>query len=79
MPVFISYSQADKLIVNKLAAHLVKQNASVWVDFWELSVGDSILNKVQEAIQKSSALLVILSKTSVESEWCTKVCIHFLS
>jgi hypothetical protein len=72
MPVFISYSHSDALIVNKLAAHLVKQSASVWVDTWELNVGDSILNKVQDAIQGSSALLVILSKASVRSEWCKK-------
>ena len=72
MPVFISYSHSDEQIVNKLAAHLVKHNANVWVDTWELNVGDSILNKVQDAIQESSALLVILSKASVESEWCKK-------
>lgn len=72
MPVFISYSHSDVSIVNKLAAHLVKHNANVWVDTWELNVGDSILNRVQDAIQESSALLVILSKTSVESEWCKK-------
>jgi len=35
-------------------------------------VGDSILNRVQEAIQSSSALLIILSKASVASEWCKK-------
>jgi hypothetical protein len=72
MPVFISYSHADELIVSKLAAHLVKHNANVWVDTWELNVGDSILDRVQDAIQESSALLVILSKTSVNSEWCKK-------
>jgi hypothetical protein len=72
MPVFISYSHSDAEIVNKLAAHLVKLNANVWVDTWELCVGDSILNKVQDAIQESSALLVILSKASVASEWCKK-------
>jgi hypothetical protein len=72
MPVFISYSHSDGFIVNKLAAHLVKHNANVWVDTWELNVGDSILNKVQDAIQESSALLVVLSKASVESEWCKK-------
>ena len=72
MPVFISYSHSDGFIVNKLAAHLVKHNANVWVDTWELNVGDSILNRVQDAIQESSALLVILSKASVESEWCKK-------
>ena len=72
MPVFISYSHADADFVTILAANLVKRNAHVWVDIWELNVGDSILNKVQQAIQDSSALLVILSKASVASEWCRK-------
>ncbi len=72
MPVFISYSHKDEKIVNKLAAHLVKHNANVWVDTWELNVGDSIITNVQEAIDGSSALLVMLSKSSVESEWCKK-------
>ena len=72
MPIFISYSHADKTFVDKLAAHLVKHDAHVWVDTWELNVGDSILNRVQEAIQESSALLIVLSKASVASEWCKK-------
>lgn len=72
MPVFISYSHADKQKVDKIAAHLVKNRASVWVDTWELNVGDSILNKVQEAVESSGALLIMLSKASVESEWCKK-------
>jgi len=72
MSVFISYSHSDKAIVTKLAAHMIKQNAQVWIDTWELSVGDSIIQRVQEAITTSDALLVVLSKTSVESEWCKK-------
>jgi len=72
MPVFISYSHADKTFVDKLAANLVKQNAHVWLDRWELNVGDSMLNRVQGAIQESSALLIVLSKASVASEWCKK-------
>jgi TIR domain len=72
MPIFISYSHADKAFADKLAFNLVKHDAHVWVDSWELNVGDSILNRVQEAIQSSSALLIILSKASVASEWCKK-------
>jgi hypothetical protein len=72
MPVFISYSHSDATLVNTLAAHLVKHNASVWIDTWELNVGDSIVNKVQDAIDGACALLVILSKASVQSEWCKK-------
>lgn len=72
MPVFISYAHIDAVFVNMLAAHLVKNNANVWVDTWELNVGDSIINKVQEAIEGSDALLIVLSKSSVKSEWCKK-------
>ena len=72
MPIFISYSHEDKDFVDKLAVNLVKHDAHVWVDTWELNVGDSILNRVQEAIQVSSALLIVLSKASVASEWCKK-------
>lgn len=72
MTIFISYSHADKERVDHLAAHMVKREAQVWVDTWELNVGDSLIQKVQEAITESDALLVILSKSSVESEWCKK-------
>lgn len=72
MPVFISYSHADSDFVDALAANLVSNKARVWIDKWELNVGDSILDKVQEAIQDSSALLVVLSSASVSSSWCRK-------
>lgn len=72
MPIFISYSHKDKEFVDKLAAHLIKNKARVWIDKWELNLGDSIISKVQDAIQEASALLVILSKNSTQSEWCKK-------
>jgi hypothetical protein len=72
MPIFISYSHSDGKFATRLANQLVKHKASVWIDQWELQVGDSLINRVQEAIQGASGLLVILSKASVESEWCKK-------
>jgi len=72
MPVFISYSRADSDFATGLAVQLVKHKANIWIDQWELHVGDSLINKIQEAIQGASGLLVILSKASVESEWCKK-------
>jgi hypothetical protein len=72
MPIFISYSHKDKLFVDHLAIQLVRRNVNIWLDRWELSVGDSLVEKVQEAVDGASALLVILSKASVASEWCKK-------
>jgi hypothetical protein len=70
MPVFISYSHHDSDFATRLATQLVRRKANVWIDQWELHVGDSILRRVELAIQAASALLIILSKTSVASEWC---------
>jgi hypothetical protein len=50
----------------------VKENIHVWIDKWELQAGDSILEKIQSAIVDASVLLVMISKASVESEWCKK-------
>ena len=70
MPVFISYSHQDKDFAENLAKQLVVQNVHVWIDRWELSVGDSIVQRIQDAVEGASALLVVLSEASVNSEWC---------
>jgi hypothetical protein len=72
VPVFISYSHSDATFAIRLAQQLVMRNARVWIDKWELHVGDSLIARIQEAIEGASALLVVLSKASVESEWCKK-------
>jgi hypothetical protein len=72
LAIFISYSHADADFVARLGIGLVQHNVHVLVDKWELNVGDSILNWVQRAIKESGALLVVLSKSSVASNWCNK-------
>ena len=72
MPVFISHSHEDADFVDKLAVQLIQANAHVWVDRWELSVGDSLIDRIESAIQDASALIVVLSTHSVASAWCKK-------
>src|SRR5207249_735691 len=72
MAVFISYSHADSAFVDCLAGNLFRSKAPVWVDRWELNVGDSLIRRVEEALSKASAIVFVLSKASVASEWCCK-------
>lgn len=72
MPIFISYSHADRDFVDQLAERLVLAKHHVWLDRWELSLGDSMTSRIEETLTESSAILVILSKNSVESEWCRR-------
>jgi hypothetical protein len=72
VPIFISYSHQNKEFVDRLAEQLVRNRVYVWLDRWELHVGDSITSRVEDAITNASALLVILSSASVESSWCKR-------
>ncbi|RLJ73668.1 toll/interleukin-1 receptor domain-containing protein [Pedobacter alluvionis] len=72
MSVFISYSSKDREFVDKLAFSLVAKRIKIWLDKWEMHPGDSLIDKIQEGLTESGYLLVVLSKHSVESEWCRK-------
>ena len=72
MPIFISYSSSDREFADSMAVQLVQNKVSVWFDKWELHAGDSLIAKIQQAVGRASALIVVLSKASVESPWCTK-------
>lgn len=69
MPIFISYSHEDRDFVDQLAGHLVAENVHVWVDRWELHVGDSLRQKIESALGDAAAVLFVLSNNAVESDW----------
>lgn len=50
MAIFISYNQNDSDFVDKLAKNLVMRRHNVWVDRWELNIGDSLIDKIQGAL-----------------------------
>jgi TIR domain len=72
MAIFISYSRQDVKFVDALVANLVAARHHVWMDRWELGIGDSLTQHIQEALVGSDAILVILSRNSVASEWCKR-------
>jgi hypothetical protein len=72
MPIFLSYSHADADFVESLATQLVRNKHYIWLDKWELNVGDSLIQRIQGALHLTPGLIVVLSKASVESEWCKK-------
>ena len=67
--VFISYSHTDKSFVNWLVTALSKAGISVWYDEQELQVGDSLQKKITDGLSASSFLIIVLSKSSLESKW----------
>jgi len=69
MKVFISHSSKDKKFVRKLKNCLNENSISTWFDENQLDLGDSLINKLELALDESSHLVIVLSPSSVESEW----------
>jgi len=72
MKVFISHSSDDHDFVLKLSKKLKEDLIDVWVDDWEIKVGDSIVQKINEGLENSSFFIIVLSKYSLKSSWVLK-------
>ncbi len=72
MKAFISHSYKDHDFVYELSEKLKIDGIDVWVDEWELKAGDSIVQKINDAIIESGFLIIILSENSITSDWVMK-------
>lgn len=67
--VFLSHSSKDKPFIRQLAADLTKEGVLVWLDEQQISVGDSINDKISQGLIESDYFVLALSDNSINSEW----------
>ncbi len=71
--IFLSHTHEDKPFVRDLKtdleAHGVKR---VWLDEAEIQIGDSLLAKIAEGLEKTKYIGVVLSPRSIKSNWVQK-------
>jgi len=70
--IFLSHSSSDKRFAHRLGELLTAYGVTTWIDKAEIKVGDSLLQKITEGIEKMDYLGVILSPTSISSGWVQK-------
>jgi hypothetical protein len=70
--IFVSYAHEDAHLAQALAAALQDHGARVWIDRGELLVGDSLIERISEAIAEFDFVAALVSHASVESNWCRK-------
>ncbi len=68
--IFLCHSHADKDFARRLATDLDSLSVPVWLDEWELRVGDSLHTCIGKALCESAFVGVILSPDSIASRWC---------
>jgi hypothetical protein len=65
---FISYSWTDEKFVEKLRDRLIAEGVNVWLDRHDMIAG-TIQDQVWQAIRVHDVALLVLSESSVKSDW----------
>jgi TIR domain len=67
--VFLSHSHADKSFVRALARKFGASGIDCWLDEAEIKTGESLIERLSEAVADVDFVLAILSPNSVRSRW----------
>lgn len=70
--IFLSHNSKDKPFVRKLANDLRSQGFYVWVDEAEIKLGDSLIEKIRDGLDRVEYVGVVLSNNSINSHWVKK-------
>lgn len=72
MKVFLSHSSVDKALARRLALDLRAANVDVWLDQWEIGVGEEFVQGIERGVDEAEFVIVLLTRASVDSEWVSR-------
>ncbi len=67
--VFISHSSVNKPFVRRLVKAIEADGFQTWLDEKELLPGDSLAKRVSEGLTQARAVIVVVSKAAIASQW----------
>lgn len=67
MKVFLSYSQADRVVARELATRITEAGHEVWFADDEIYPGDNVARKAGQALDKARAMVVLISPAAMKS------------
>lgn len=65
--IFLSYSRSDSDIATKITRDIQKCNGNIWMDQLHISGGDRWDKAIEDALEKSSHVIILLSPASIDS------------
>lgn len=70
--VFISHRGADVDLAEKLAQEIQQAGFQVWLDEWDIRVGDSIVERMNAGLETAKYVIVCYSEAGVLSSWMSR-------
>ncbi|MGY0035154.1 toll/interleukin-1 receptor domain-containing protein [Pedobacter sp. NJ-S-72] len=76
--IFLSHSSIDKPLVEKIFLELQKEDFNVWFDKFEIDLGDSISDKINEGLNNAKLGILCLSRSFLSSNWAKSEMNYFI-
>ena len=70
--VFISHRRSDVQQAEQLANEIRDAGHQVWLDEWNISLGDSIVERMNEGLEDATYVVVCYSSSGVMSPWMSR-------
>ncbi|WP_456737460.1 MULTISPECIES: toll/interleukin-1 receptor domain-containing protein [unclassified Bradyrhizobium] len=70
--IMISHRTKDSAEAERLASDLRAAGNAVWLDIWEIELGDSIIERMNSGLGDAEYLLLGLSSTGVDAPWISR-------
>lgn len=67
--IFLSHSSVDSAFARRLVNHLDSLGVDVFLDDWDLNLGDALRPSIESGIERSRFFGVILSPSFLKSDW----------
>ena len=74
--IFISYSRRDIDFAQKIVDALAANKLDTWIDGKSIPKGEKWLDAIYRGIEESDAFLFLISRNSVNSDYCHKEIVH---
>ncbi len=69
---FLSYNSKDANLARRLALDLESAHISVWLDQWQLKVGEAFEQEIVRSLENAEFVIVLLTRASVASDWVNR-------
>lgn len=70
--VFVSHRGQDSYAAEKLASELARDGHKVWLDVWQINIGDSIIERINDGLAEASYVVVCYSDAKDAAPWMNR-------
>ncbi len=70
--VFISHRGSDAQLAEQLALEIRHAEHEVWLDAWNIELGDSIVERINEGLEGATYVVVCYSSSGIIAPWMSR-------